>query len=151
MSRPLRSTLLLATLFTTSLCYTWPSPKLDALESARFDQTGWRSLSLANGVVPCSAFTHPTGSTDGIRSNAGDWIRTVCITIWLNRIQVVTSFFRHIMIWLRIMLKMALVASTVLFGSQQNRLAARCVSKLGVDYDIQILFFFDTECWRWLP
>jgi hypothetical protein len=58
------------------LGYTWPSPKLDRLESARYEQTGYRSIGPVGAIRPCERFQFaPLGST--VRSNAGDWIRTV--------------------------------------------------------------------------
>ncbi|KAK7018121.1 peroxidase [Favolaschia claudopus] len=55
--------------------YTWPSPKLDALEAARFDQLGDNAVSaeLTSFIQPCDLFLLP-GNTG--RSNAADWIRT---------------------------------------------------------------------------
>ncbi|KAF7342606.1 Peroxidase [Mycena sanguinolenta] len=53
--------------------YVWPSPQLDALESARFDQEGFNANPVAFFVQPCDSFIN--GSNTG-RSNAADWIRT---------------------------------------------------------------------------
>ncbi|KAJ6458007.1 hypothetical protein C8R45DRAFT_943020 [Mycena sanguinolenta] len=49
--------------------YVWPSPQLDALESARFDQVG-------HNANPPISFVGPRDSGDSGRSNAADWIRT---------------------------------------------------------------------------
>ena len=54
--------------------YVWPNPKLDALESLIYDQTGFNIKAIANQVTPCSSFSF--GDTVN-RSNAADWIRTV--------------------------------------------------------------------------
>ncbi|KAJ7634362.1 heme peroxidase [Roridomyces roridus] len=53
--------------------YTWPSPTLEALEAARFDQLGFNSVQLAPFIQPCNAFLFADNSG---RSNAADWIRT---------------------------------------------------------------------------
>ncbi|KAF7337433.1 Peroxidase [Mycena sanguinolenta] len=54
--------------------YIWPSPQLDALEAARFDQQGFNANFLAGFIQPCDTFQF--GSDTG-RANAADWIRTV--------------------------------------------------------------------------
>ncbi|KAJ6450911.1 heme peroxidase [Mycena sanguinolenta] len=54
--------------------YVWPSPQLDALESARFDQEGFNANQIVTSAIqPCNLFLG--GSNTG-RSNAADWIRT---------------------------------------------------------------------------
>ncbi|KAJ6460018.1 heme peroxidase [Mycena sanguinolenta] len=58
--------------FATANGYVWPSPQLDALESARFDQEGFNANPVAFLVQPCDSFL---GDNTG-RSNAADWIRT---------------------------------------------------------------------------
>ncbi|KAJ7653390.1 heme peroxidase [Mycena rosella] len=67
------SLIFLASLVTTNT-YVWPSPQLDALESARFDQLGHNKL-FGPDINPCNTDSF-TGNTSG-RSDAGDWIRTV--------------------------------------------------------------------------
>ncbi|KAL1717978.1 heme peroxidase [Schizophyllum commune] len=60
-----------------ALAYTWPSPKLDRLEAMRWDQLGYNSFEPALFVTPCDRYIHPTEKGyEGVRSNAGDWIRT---------------------------------------------------------------------------
>ncbi|KAJ7433636.1 heme peroxidase [Mycena galericulata] len=54
--------------------YIWPSPQLDALESARFDQNGFKAHGIVPDVQPCDLFNFD-GPGSG-RSNAADWIRT---------------------------------------------------------------------------
>ncbi|KAJ7614402.1 heme peroxidase [Roridomyces roridus] len=51
----------------------WPSPKLDALESARFDQFGFNAGIMPGFIQPCDSFLF---ADDTGRSNAADWIRT---------------------------------------------------------------------------
>ncbi|KAJ7895398.1 heme peroxidase [Mycena leptocephala] len=68
-----RATALL-TLLAAASAYVWPSSQLDALEAARFDQSGFNALPLASFVDPCDSFLFD-GPTSG-RSNAADWIRT---------------------------------------------------------------------------
>ncbi|KAJ6452147.1 heme peroxidase [Mycena vitilis] len=69
----LRLTLLATFLtFTTAYAYTWPSPKLDALESLRFDID---RHPVASFVQPCSFFLFSVNGPSG-RSNVADWIRT---------------------------------------------------------------------------
>ncbi|KAF7340537.1 Peroxidase [Mycena sanguinolenta] len=53
--------------------YVWPSPQLDALESARFDQSGFNANPMSGFVQPCNFFLF--GPNTG-RSDAADWIRT---------------------------------------------------------------------------
>ncbi|KAF8186579.1 heme peroxidase [Mycena galopus ATCC 62051] len=61
--------------FATADAYIWPSPQLDALESARFDQEGFNAnASLMEFIQPCDTFLFG-GSNTG-RSDAADWIRT---------------------------------------------------------------------------
>jgi hypothetical protein len=56
--------------------YIWPSPQLDALESARFDQKGHNAGRIAGFIQPCDVFF--LGGLDSTgRSNVGDWLRTV--------------------------------------------------------------------------
>jgi hypothetical protein len=57
-----------------SLAYTWPNPKLDALESLRYDQTGFNGDQIAALINPCDSFIF--GKFRG-RTNVGDWVRTV--------------------------------------------------------------------------
>ncbi|KAJ7799099.1 putative L-ascorbate oxidase [Mycena olivaceomarginata] len=55
--------------------YIWPSPQLDALESARFDQKGHNAGRIAGFIQPCDVFF--LGGLDSTgRSNVGDWLRT---------------------------------------------------------------------------
>ncbi|KAJ7636412.1 heme peroxidase [Roridomyces roridus] len=56
--------------------YLWPSPKLDALESARFDQDGFNSGLLPAFVIPCTNSLAGGPEDQSGRSNAADWIRT---------------------------------------------------------------------------
>ncbi|KAJ6616379.1 heme peroxidase [Mycena sp. CBHHK59/15] len=67
--------LTLLTFLATANAYVWPSPQLDALESARFDQIGFNAAdgALAGFIEPCDSFLF--GINTG-RSNAADWIRT---------------------------------------------------------------------------
>ncbi|KAJ6452488.1 heme peroxidase [Mycena sanguinolenta] len=53
--------------------YIWPTPQLDELESARFDQKGFNANALSGFLQSCNSFIF--GSNTG-RSNAADWLRT---------------------------------------------------------------------------
>ncbi|KAJ7473684.1 heme peroxidase [Mycena galericulata] len=53
--------------------YIWPSPQLDALESARFDQQGFNSGPLGSFIQPCDQFLFAENSG---RADVADWIRT---------------------------------------------------------------------------
>ncbi|KAJ6555634.1 heme peroxidase [Mycena vulgaris] len=64
--------LILLALLVTVNGYVWPSPQLDALESARFDQLG-HNENFAGFVDPCNADNF-AGNLSG-RSDAADWIR----------------------------------------------------------------------------
>ncbi|KAF7340302.1 hypothetical protein MVEN_01949300 [Mycena venus] len=55
--------------------YIWPSPRLDALESIRYDSGGHNSLNISDLIVPCDLFSF-SPSPSG-RLNVADWIRTV--------------------------------------------------------------------------
>jgi hypothetical protein len=60
----------------TAAAYVWPSPQLDALEAARFDQTGHNAGRIAGFIQPCDTFF--LGGLDSTgRSNVGDWLRAV--------------------------------------------------------------------------
>ncbi|KAJ7445555.1 heme peroxidase [Mycena galericulata] len=61
--------------FATAGAYIWPSPQLDALEAARFDQSGFNALPMALFVSPCDLFIFGNTGATG-RSDAADWIRT---------------------------------------------------------------------------
>ncbi|KAF7351640.1 Peroxidase [Mycena sanguinolenta] len=59
--------------FLATVCaYTWPSPQLDELESARFDQKGLHANAFSGFLGSCDSFIF--GPNTG-RSNAADWIR----------------------------------------------------------------------------
>ncbi|KIY64382.1 heme peroxidase [Cylindrobasidium torrendii FP15055 ss-10] len=75
MTRLLATSLALAN---SVLAYTWPSPQLDRLESLRWDQDGYNSFEAASFVKPCDRYTlsERDKGTAGLRTNAGDWIRT---------------------------------------------------------------------------
>ncbi|KAJ7673826.1 hypothetical protein DFH06DRAFT_1445324 [Mycena polygramma] len=60
------------TLTSYTRAYTWPSPKLDALESLRFDID---RHPVASFVQPCTFFLFSVNGPSG-RSNVADWIRT---------------------------------------------------------------------------
>ncbi|KAJ6488990.1 heme peroxidase [Mycena sanguinolenta] len=75
MLRPL--SLLLLSLAAAVNAYVWPSPMLDALESARFNQDGHNSNSVSIFITPCTRFLldPDLDSTTG-RSDIADWVRT---------------------------------------------------------------------------
>ncbi|EJD48418.1 putative L-ascorbate oxidase [Auricularia subglabra TFB-10046 SS5] len=61
-------------LVATANAYVWPNPRLDDIESARWDADGWNvRTSIMSGLKPCDFFFR--GPNKG-RSNAADWIRT---------------------------------------------------------------------------
>ncbi|KAJ7111057.1 heme peroxidase [Mycena epipterygia] len=64
--------LILLALLVTVNGYVWPSPQLDALESARFDQLG-HNENIAGFIDPCITDNFE-GNLSG-RSDAADWIR----------------------------------------------------------------------------
>ncbi|KAJ6522247.1 heme peroxidase [Mycena capillaripes] len=55
--------------------YVWPSPKLDALEAARFNQDGHNQGGIAVFIEPCDKFLF-SDSIDSGRSDIADWVRT---------------------------------------------------------------------------
>lgn len=60
------------------LAYTWPNPKLDELESQRYDRLGFNARALASGLIPCDRFEFTNEEPDAVgRLNAADWVRTV--------------------------------------------------------------------------
>ncbi|KAJ7615875.1 heme peroxidase [Roridomyces roridus] len=61
-------------LATLTHAYIWPSPQLDALEAARFDQLGLDGEQLAGRLNPCDSFVFALDGSG--RTNAADWIRT---------------------------------------------------------------------------
>jgi len=60
--------------------WSWPNPRMEDIESARWDASGYLPrTSIMGGLTPnCSAFFRGSGRG---RSNAADWIRTVCIDL----------------------------------------------------------------------
>jgi hypothetical protein len=71
----MRSPVLLTLLVTrVTQAYVWPSPKLDSLESLRFDLDRRGAVGFLN---PCDVFIFGDGSGPSGRSDAADWIRTV--------------------------------------------------------------------------
>jgi hypothetical protein len=57
--------------------YVWPSPMLDALEAARWNQDGHNSPTVVNFVKPCDEFLELTGlSLNSGRADVADWVRT---------------------------------------------------------------------------
>ncbi|KAJ7124331.1 hypothetical protein C8R44DRAFT_875382 [Mycena epipterygia] len=73
---------LLASLATAN-AYSWPSPQLDALEAARFNQfilsRGPVEVSgFAGFINPCDEFPFVVDVGTG-RSNAANWIRTLLL------------------------------------------------------------------------
>ncbi|KAJ7435130.1 putative L-ascorbate oxidase [Mycena latifolia] len=66
-------TLLISLAAVPANAYIWPSPQLDALESARFDQSGFNAGPLASFIQPCDQFLF---GVDTGRADTADWIRT---------------------------------------------------------------------------
>ncbi|KAJ7280746.1 heme peroxidase [Mycena rebaudengoi] len=69
------SALTLLALLATVNGYVWPSPKLDALETRRWDQDDQINI-MASFVLPCDFFLFSEEFPNSGRSNAADWIRT---------------------------------------------------------------------------
>ncbi|KAJ7508861.1 hypothetical protein B0H11DRAFT_2217278 [Mycena galericulata] len=67
--------LLILTFLTTATAYTWPSPQLDALEAARFNQVGFNAPGIVSFITPCDLFLFGSNNVTG-RSDVSDWIRT---------------------------------------------------------------------------
>jgi hypothetical protein len=59
--------------------YVWPDTRLDLVEGIRFQHKGYNAGGLADGVTPCNTYLRSNSEpgTQGLRSNAADWIRTV--------------------------------------------------------------------------
>jgi hypothetical protein len=57
--------------------YTWPNPRLDALERLRYEQAGPRGSFIGPLVTPCNQFIFGRTPKKGGRTNAADWLRTV--------------------------------------------------------------------------
>ncbi|KAH7096162.1 putative L-ascorbate oxidase [Auriculariales sp. MPI-PUGE-AT-0066] len=54
--------------------WTWPDPRMEDLESARWDTDGWfPRVPVAAGLKPCTSWIRGDGHG---RSNAADWVRT---------------------------------------------------------------------------
>ncbi|KAJ7830415.1 heme peroxidase [Mycena olivaceomarginata] len=54
--------------------YVWPSPMLDALEAARWNQDGHNSALLATFIEPCNSDL--VEGTNSGRADVADWVRT---------------------------------------------------------------------------
>ncbi|KAH7101482.1 heme peroxidase [Auriculariales sp. MPI-PUGE-AT-0066] len=78
---PVHSSALLVVVFAAlSVAHKWPNPKLDVLEGMRWDQLGYNSFETALFVTPCTRYIHPDEKgIKGVRTNAGDWLRTAMI------------------------------------------------------------------------
>jgi hypothetical protein len=66
--------------------YTWPNPRMDALESLRWDQSGARGGLLGGFVGGCDPFIH--GNPSQGRSNAADWLRTASRSLSALNVQI---------------------------------------------------------------
>ncbi|KAJ7084267.1 heme peroxidase [Mycena epipterygia] len=67
--------LIFPALLVTVNAYVWPSPQLDALEAARFNQLGHNEVSASVFIDPCNSDFFTSSGSSG-RSDAADWIRT---------------------------------------------------------------------------
>ena len=89
-SRTRVSTLLLG-LSMSAHAYVWPNPMLDTIEGYIYDQQGYNNGPfIGAGITPCSLFTFGTTAN---RSNAADWIRTVCGSFYIRRLYVLLTVF----------------------------------------------------------
>jgi hypothetical protein len=78
----LNSVFVALALFAVARAYVWPNPKLDQLESVRYDQYGYnKQIEFFDQLDPCST-PFETDDQQG-RSNAADWIRNVRLSIQL--------------------------------------------------------------------
>ncbi|KAF8126229.1 heme peroxidase [Mycena galopus ATCC 62051] len=72
----LRPTLATVSLVAIANAYVWPSPQLDALESARFVQEGFDAGAFTLAIQPCDSFLFAAPGNSTGRTDASDWIRT---------------------------------------------------------------------------
>jgi hypothetical protein len=73
MSRTFITLLSLAQIAAVS-CWTWPNPRMERLDTLRFDQQGVNVEALGIASGSCNNFIV---SRHGNRTNVGDWLRTV--------------------------------------------------------------------------
>ena len=67
----------LVTTASTISAYQWPNPRLEAIDSLRWDQAGAQGGILGTGVVPCTTFLNADSEKAGNQTNAAQWLRTV--------------------------------------------------------------------------
>lgn len=77
MSRTFVTLLSLAQIAAVS-CWTWPNPRMERLDTLRFDQQGTNVEALGIASGSCNNFIV---SRHGNRTNVGDWLRTVRHTL----------------------------------------------------------------------
>jgi hypothetical protein len=63
------------------LCWTWPSPRFERLDTLRFDQMGINAEAFGIASSSCNNFIV---SGHGNRTNVGDWLRTVGLSLRLH-------------------------------------------------------------------
>jgi hypothetical protein len=107
--------------------YAWPNPRMDALESLRYDQGGPAGSILSAFVIPCNQFIHDGAGPSG-RTNAADWLRTVCSVLPLWPSSPAYLWHRRIMIWQRTIMRRELEGWMLASSSLLNSSARRCRS-----------------------
>jgi hypothetical protein len=80
--------------------YTWPNPRMEALDGIRYEQAGVAGQQFGGVGQVCTTdgFIGPDGPDAG-RINAADWLRTASTYLYVRTIIYETSH-RHSTIWL---------------------------------------------------
>jgi hypothetical protein len=76
--------------------YIWPNPRLDDLESLRWDQFGARHTFIGGFVTPCNQFIGKNGQFEDIqyggRTDAADWLRTVRSSYFAHGLAILPAY-----------------------------------------------------------
>lgn len=80
--------------------YTWPNPRMEALDGIRYEQAGVAGQQFGGVSQVCTTdgFIGPDGPDAG-RINAADWLRTVSTCLYVTSI-IYGMGHRHSTIWL---------------------------------------------------
>jgi hypothetical protein len=68
--------LALAVIGHEATAYTWPNPRMEALDGLRYEQDGVAGQKTAGPAVTCTTEGFITQDPNAGRINAGDWLRT---------------------------------------------------------------------------